>query len=83
MIEDFDILIYGDQSDIICTLISSFVTNFHSEFKLYMQNIKELNYLNNGWCLTLIIELINKNTNKLEKIIVYSFGENIFSHTYE
>jgi hypothetical protein len=48
-----------------------------------MQNIKELNYLNNGWCLTLIIELINKNTNKLEKIIVYSFGENIFSHTYE
>lgn len=39
MVEDFEILIYGDQSDIICTLINSFITNFHSEFRAFTQDL--------------------------------------------
>ena len=67
MVEDFEILIYGDQSDIICTLISSFITNFHSEFKSYTQGLPDSkSYPGNFWHLNLIIEFINKNSSKLE-----------------
>jgi hypothetical protein len=78
-------LIYGDSSDIITTMINSLVTMFQSEFKGITKpiNAENRNDLANEWVITLLIELINKNTLKLEKTFIFTFGEDILSQVYE
>lgn len=35
------------------------------------------------WSLTIVIELVNKSVNKIEKTLIFTFGEDIQSNNYD
>ena len=84
MVRDFEKMIYGVSSDIICTLVNSLATSLHSEFRaLTRPGPSDALDKEHEWSLTLIVELVNKSTNKLERTVVFSFGEDLPSNLYE
>lgn len=75
-------MIYGDASDIVSTLVNSLIINFHQEFKAVTKRTNSRCDKLNTWSITLIVELVNKNSDKLEKTLIYLFGEELSAENY-
>jgi len=70
---EFIKLIYGDSNDIISTFIQPLVSVFHNELKERTCQ-SHSDEFGSEWCLQLIVELVNKSSNVIEKTLIFTLS---------
>ncbi|CDW82921.1 UNKNOWN [Stylonychia lemnae] len=84
IVNEMEKIVYGDSNDFFITLIFCLITHYHQEFKSQIQKQRLiLKEFKEDYGIVLVIELLNKTTNKKDKTIYFNISSELQVSQYE